>query len=56
MDEEGGEKAMNILAFIIALVAIGLFIKKPVSWGLIALTVAWIVQLVWQTSHNVVIH
>lgn len=54
---------MNIAAFLLALLAIVFFVldwrgypRRPLDIGLALLTLAWIVQLVWVTSHTVVIH
>jgi len=53
---------MQIFAFVIAVVAAALFAveasrtKSFVAWGLVALTVAWIVQNVYQSASTIVIH
>lgn len=56
---------MNILAFIIACLAVLVFgfawwgvpAKRPLlPFGLALLTIAWVVSVVWQTVHQVVIH
>lgn len=47
---------MNLLAFLLALVALVMFLiaaipkKDYIAWGLSFLTVAWVVQIVWATG------
>lgn len=56
---------MNIISFLIACAAALTFLlaylnvpsRRPLlALGLLLLTVAWVVALVWQTPHNVILH
>lgn len=44
---------MDVVALLVAVVAVVLFAVRPVHWGLVALTVALVCQFVHLTGHVV---